>query len=68
MVVPGVIKDLAWMTEMLNTLECPGHMPLTARCGFFTYIKIKGSHGFSWIDVRVVSSELSHPLQFVQQY
>lgn len=42
--VPGLIKDLEWMREVLMTLECPGCMPLTATSGSFTDTKMKGSH------------------------
>lgn len=77
------------MRWVLITLECPGYIPLTARCGSLTYIKAEGVSWFlaaegnegdvidkcdsrcsqvPWIDVRVVSSGLSHSLQFVQQY
>lgn len=80
-IVPGVIKDLEWMREVLIALECPGYMPLTARCGSLTYkrwrvswfLAAEGNEGDAidkcdsrcsqvpWIDVRVVSSGLSHP-------
>lgn len=39
---------------VLITLECPGYMPLTARCGSLTYIKMKGPHGFLLLRVMKV--------------
>lgn len=52
--MPGVIKDLERMREVLITLECPGYMPLTARFGSVTDIKMQGSHGFLLLRVMKV--------------